>query len=158
MTDVELEQLEKRYFDQIYYQITHDRQRMIEGLRSKDKIKGDWWKKFVRVDKQRQTSDMAIGAERIFTWLLSDKVGTPNSAPIAANLFFESYDAFIHLEIKTARETNTSDYRGLVPISKNQTSYKATQTDMGTPIRTPPSLPQYYENGKPCLSYSIQII
>lgn len=154
----ELEKLEKRYFDDICHRITHDRQRMIEGLKSKDKIRSDWWGKFVRVDKKRQTSDMAIGAERIFIWLISDKIGTPNSAPIGANLFFESHDAFIHIEIKTAREDNTSDYRGLVPINKNQTSYRATQSHRGTPINTLPGIPKYYSDGKPCLSYSIQII
>ena len=49
-------------------------------------------------------------------------------------------------------------YTEAINISKNQTSYKVTQSNRGTPIRTLPALPRYYKNGKPCLSYSIQII
>lgn len=157
LSNLELEKLEKEYFDQIYYLITHDKQRMIDGLMSKNKIKSDWWNKFVRVDKKRQTSDIAIGSERIFNWLVSGG-WMPNSAPIGANLFFESHNAFIHIEIKTARENNKSDFRGIVPLAKNQTSYKPTHSYRGTPIRTKPNLPSYYKNGKPCLTYAIQII
>lgn len=158
LDDIKLEELEKEYFDQIYYSVAHNRQRMMDGLTSKDKIKTYWLDKFVRTDKKRQTSDMAVGAERIFHWLISATHWTPNSAPIGADLFFESHNAFIHLEIKTARENNKSDFRGIVPLGKNQTSYKPTHSYMGKLIKTKPNLPEFYGNEKLCLTYAIQII
>lgn len=155
--DKKLEELEKNYFDQIFDAITHDQQRMKDALTSKDKIKDDWLPKFKRLTKRRETSDLARGAERVFFYLLN--VGWfPNSAPIGADLFFESHNAFIHIDIKTARENNYADFKGIAPTSKNQTSYKPTASYLGTRINAEPNLPHYYSNGKPCLTYTIQII
>lgn len=156
LSDPELEELEKEYFNQIFYQITHDKQRMKYGLMSRDKIKSDWYATFMNASTS-QTSDLARGAERVFFWLLSN-TWTPNSSPIGSDLFFESYNAFIHIDIKTARENNTSDFKGLVPVGKNQTCYNPTHSHSGTRINTTANLPDYYNNGKPCLTYYIQII
>ena len=157
LSNMDLENLEKDYFDQIFDAITHDQQRMTDALMSKDKIKVDWLSKFQYGTKQRETSDLARGAERVFFFLIN-KGWFPNSAPIGADLFFESHNAFIHIDIKTARENNYADFKGISPTSNNQTSYKPTASYRGTTIRTQPNLPHYYSNGKTCLTYTIQII
>lgn len=155
----DLELLEKEYFDQICDTLVDDGQRMINWLNTKDDIKGDWISKFNRLDKLRKTGELARGAERVFYSLLSGRGWKPNSAPIGADMFFQNHNAYIHIDIKTARKDNVSDFMGLVPISKNQTSYKATASNRGTPITTSPNLPFYYNfNGLPCLTYVIQLI
>lgn len=67
---------------------------------------------------------------------------------------FETCNAFIHIDIKTAQRNNPSDYKGRVPIGLNQSSY-LTQNIKG-------NLPFYYHSGtknqKYCLTYVIQII
>lgn len=127
---------------------------MIE-LRSKDKIRDDWWDTFIEGGK---STDLDRGAERIFYWILADLLDwKPNSAPIGSNLFFETPEAFIHIEVKTSRIDNPSDYRGLVPISIKQTNYVVNKR-----TGKPPSLPEYYNEGrndeKACLTYALQVI
>jgi hypothetical protein len=68
LTDRELELLEKEYFDQIYFYLRFNQQRMIWGLESKNDIRVDWWDKFTKSEKQ--LSEFARGTERIFYWLL----------------------------------------------------------------------------------------
>ena len=129
------------------------------ALESKNDIRADWWDKFTKSEKQ--ISEFARGTERIFYWLLTT-LWVPNSSPISSDLFFESYNAFIHIDIKTAKSNNTSDYKGKVALGKNQTSYNADKTQTGTPTQVNPNLPQYYNKGtdkeKPCLTYTIQLI
>ena len=129
------------------------------ALESKNDIRADWWDKFTKSEKQ--ISEFARGTERIFYWLLTT-LWVPNSSPISSDLFFESYNAFIHIDIKTAKSNNTSDYKGKVALGKNQTSYDADKTQTGTPTQVNPNLPQYYNKGtdkeKPCLTYTIQLI
>jgi len=57
--------------ERIYFTIHQDIDKMMDGLRSKDKIKYDWIKAFDRIDKQRKNSDFARGAERIYFWLFN---------------------------------------------------------------------------------------
>ncbi|PTD94279.1 hypothetical protein C9439_03005 [archaeon SCG-AAA382B04] len=158
LTDKEIEQFEKRYFDEIYFSMFEAENLMGKYLTSKDKIKDEWWQYFDRADKK--TSDLARGAERVFFYL-SPQDWRPNSAPIGSDLFFESHEAFIHIEVKTARISNTSDYGGEVPLGHNQTSYNPSRSYSGTDIDAEPHLPHYYElegNKKPCLTYALQII
>ena len=153
LANEELERLEKTYLDQLYFFLKSNEQKLMIGLRSKDKIRSDWWERFKAGGK---ATDLDRGAERIFYWLLATGVWTPNSAPIGSNLFFESHDAFIHIEVKTSRADNPADYYGLTPISLRQTSYPIWR------IKKPPGLPTYYNKGKtdekPCLTYAIHII
>jgi len=69
---------------------------------------------------------------------------------------FETYDAFIHIDVKTISDSNWSDYKGKLVVEPNQTSYPI--DNMGVKA----NLPQFYsriynENGvsyyKPCLTY-----
>ena len=68
---------------------------------------------------------------------------------------FEVYNAFIHIEVKTALIDNPADYKGKINIAINQTSY-------GAKGLFSPNLPPYYtpkqNSKKPCLTYIIQII
>lgn len=152
----EIECLEYHYFQHIHFILTADLEKMIKSLHSKDKIKNDWIEIFKKSDKKRQNSDFARGAERIYAWLFN-QFGIPNSSPIGADLMFETYNAFVHIDIKTAKISNPSDYKGKVPIGENQTSYKAKSFNSNLPI--------YYsvkENGnlnkKLCLTYILNII
>ena len=150
LSNEELETLEKKYLDQLYYHLKSREEVLMRGLRSKDKIRYDWWDQFREGGK---ATDLDRGAERIFHWILAGLPDwMPNSAPIGSNLLFETQDAFIHIEVKTARVDNPSDYRGLVPLNVRQTSYLITSV-----IGTPPALPKYYNEGgrdeKACLTF-----
>lgn len=161
LSDKALEILEKDYFDQLYFYLKSNEERMMIGLNSKDSIRNDWISKYNEGAQQRKNSDIARGAERIFYWLLTT-IWIPNSSPIGSDLFFETYNAFVHIDSKTANIDNHSDYRGKVALSANQTSYEADATHTGTPTSVHASLPKYYNEGqdneKPCLTYIIQII
>ena len=151
----EIEFIEHDNLERIHFMIEQDINKMIEGLNSKDKIKDDWINIFNRIDKKRQTSDFARGAERIYFWLFN-QFGKPNSAPIGADMFFEDYKSFVHIDIKTAKFNNTSDYKGKIPISENQTSYSSKNKNFNS------NLPHYYNYGKKnqkvCLTCVINII
>lgn len=141
---------ENHYLDQMEFMLKQDLNKMLEGLRSKDKIRKDWFEAFNRsADKN---SDFSRGAERIYFWLF-DTFGIPNSAPIGADMFFETYNAFIHIDVKTAKLDNGSDYKGKIPIGANQTSYKSDK------YRFEVNLPYEYSfKNKICLTYFINII
>ncbi|MEW6508118.1 MAG: hypothetical protein AB1432_10275 [Bacteroidota bacterium] len=132
--------------------LKQDVDKMLDGLKSKDKIKNDWFNIFNNFDKKRQNSDFSRGAERIYYWLFN-QFGTPNSAPIGADLFFETYNAFVHIDVKTAKLDNPSDYKGKIPIGANQTSYKidGSNFQVNLPIK-------YSYKEKTCLTYLINII
>lgn len=161
LNDSDLEKLEKDYFDQLFFYLKSNEERMMIGLNSKDSIREDWIAKYQQANGSRNSSDIARGAERIFYWLLTT-IWIPNSSPIGSDLFFESYNAFIHIDTKTANIHNPSDYKGKVALSANQTSYEAKSTHTGTSTSIHASLPTYYNFGtdreKPCLTYIIQII
>lgn len=151
----EIEQLEYNYLRKIEFDLSQDLKKMIEGLNSKDKIKSDWISFFERADKKSQNSDFARGAERIYFWLFN-QFGKPNSSPIGADMFFETYDAFVHIDIKTAKFDNPSDYKGRVPLGINQTSYVSSRKSFTV------HLPPFYNRGKSdekiCLTFVINII
>jgi hypothetical protein len=149
-----IEIIEEDILNQIYFTLSQDLEKMLNGLNSKNKIKNDWINAFNRIDKKKQTSDFARGAERIYFWLFN-QFGIPNSAPIGADMFFETYKAYVHIDIKSAKLTNKSDYKGKIPISENQTSYHSRTKKFNT------NLPFYYltdNTKKPCLTYVINVI
>lgn len=156
-TTKKIEEIEYDYLEQLYFSLTSNRWGIADLLKTKDQIKSDWYDKFEREDKDKSTGEMSRGAERILYALMPNN-WVPNSSPIGSDLFYESHKAFIHIDIKTAKINNTSDYRGVVPLGKNQTSYPATESFRNTPINTKPNLPYIYSNGKICLTYAIQII
>lgn len=160
----ELEEFERRYFDFILTALKENIADVMEGLLSRLKIKGDWFEIFRRTSRAGyNSSDLEKGAERIFFWIYDKVLSRPNSTPIGADMLYETTDAFLHIDIKTSVITKPANYRGLVNIGQNQTSFRPTD------IPFEPNLPTYYsttflhpENGetynKPCLTYIIHII
>ncbi len=141
---------ENHYLNQIEYDLKQDLNKMLDGLKSKDKIKSDWIESFKK--SANKNSDFARGAERIYYWLFN-QFGSPNSSPIGADMFFETYNAFVHIDIKTAKLDNMSDFKGKIPVGGNQTSYKSDD------YRFEVNLPHIYSyQGKICLTYFINII
>ena len=68
-------------------------------------------------------------------------------------MFFETYNAFVHIDIKTAKLDNMSDFKGKIPVGGNQTSYKSDDYDFEV------NLPHNYSyQNKICLTYFINII
>ena len=154
-----IETLEREYLEQIYYILTIDKDKLINALNSKNDIKDDWFE----VPKLKN-SDIAIGSERIFYWLFN-QFGKPNSSPIGSDLFFETYNAFIHIDIKTVNfKSNKGDFVKRLNIGKNQTSYNGiiTYENGGFKEYYCSHLPTHYNKNKIdekiCLSYFIGIL
>lgn len=155
----EIEFWEKYYLDQIDFMLLKDKDKMINALNSKDEIKDDWIEVY-----RKKVSDIDRGAERVYYWLLN-QMGFPNSTPIGSDLLYETSNAFIHIDVKTSsyytitngkKSLNTGDYKGLVSIGKNQTSYHYTD-DKG--VKHEANLPFIYKTkNKICLTYIIHLI
>ena len=56
---------------------------MIDGFSTKEDIRKDWEQYL-----GKETSDFAVGSERIFYWLFN-QFGQPNSSPIGSDLFLK---------------------------------------------------------------------
>ncbi len=155
MKDIEF--WEKYYLDQMEFMLLQDKDKMINALNSKDEIKSDWIDAF-----KKKSCDIDRGAERIYYWLLN-QLGIPNSTPIGSDLLFETSNAFIHIDVKTSsyyigtkKNINASDFKGVVSIGENQTSYEYIDDKN---IRHSSNLPQIYKSkNKLCLTYIIQLI
>ncbi|MEA2103056.1 MAG: hypothetical protein U9P79_00205 [Candidatus Cloacimonadota bacterium] len=150
MIKKDIEFWENHYLNRIEFNLKQDMEKMINGLKSKDKIKEDWFEAYC--ESADKNSDFARGAERIYYWLFN-QFGIPNSSPIGADMFFELYNSFIHIDIKTAKLDNETDYKGKIPIGANQTSYKPDGYNYKV------NLPHKYSyKDKLCLTYFINII
>lgn len=114
----EIEFWEYEYLKQIYYLLNIDFEKMMDGFKTKDPIKDDWQKYMVG----KELSDFATGSERIFYWLFN-QFGKPNSSPVGSDLFFETYNAYVHIDIKTVTVDNINDCKSYINIGKNQSSY-----------------------------------
>lgn len=148
---------EHEYLEQIYYLLTIDKDKMLNGLSTKEDIRHDW-EEFLG----RQTSKSAVGSERIFYWLFN-QFGIPNSSPIGSDLFFETYNAYIHIDVKTDKKTNSRDFNGEVTIQNNQTSYSGWVCKQnGNHCKYTANLPTFYNkpdgSKKVCLTYFISIL
>lgn len=153
LTDIELEELEKRYLDYIVTSLRGDLKGVIDGLNSRLQILNDWKEQFLKTARRehKQPSDLDAGAERIFHHFFQRLFKFPNTSPVGADLmYYIEGEAVIHIEIKTNVITNT-DYKGKIQLGRNQTSYKTSAFI--------PNLPSLYDSGKvPTLTYAIQII
>lgn len=159
-----LEQIERKYFEFVCLLMKESIDDIVEKLNSRLGIKEDWYEDFIRTKKKEKPNDLDIGAERIFHYIYDRVMRNPNSSPIGADLLYETSNAFIHIDIKTALIDNPADYKGKVNVKINQTSYKPT-SDIYYFI---PNLHTYYskkykdefgnEYNKPCLTYVIQVI
>ncbi len=156
----EVEELEYRHFERIRYFVLDNIFLIVEGLNSRLNIKQDWYSQFIAT-KSNKASDLESGAERIFHHVFAHGMRSPNSSPIGADLMFETYDAFIHIDIKTISDSNWGDYRGKVVVEPNQTSYPLDSKGAKA------NLPMFYSktfsrNGaiyyKPCLTYFVYVL
>lgn len=153
----DIEFWEKYYLDQMEFMLLQDKDKMINALNSKDEIKIDWIDAF-----KKKSCDIDRGAERIYYWLLN-QLGIPNSTPIGSDLLFETCNAFLHIDVKTSsyytgtnKDINASDFKGVVSIGENQTSYEYIDNDK---IPHSSNLPQIYKSkNKLCLTYIIQLV
>ncbi|HOV93242.1 MAG TPA: hypothetical protein PLC04_09240 [Candidatus Kapabacteria bacterium] len=150
---------EKYYLDQMEFMLLKDKDKMINALNSKDEIKNDWIEIY-----NKKSCDIDRGAERVYFWLLN-QLGFPNSTPIGSDLLYETANAFLHIDVKTTsyftilngkQVLNTGDFKGLVSIGKNQTSYKYIDENN---IEHEANLPFIYKSkNKLCLTYIIHLI
>lgn len=163
MKNKEIESWEKFYLEQMEFMLLKDKDKMIGSLNSKDEIKQDWIKVFLK-----KSCDIDRGAERIYFWLLN-QFGIPNSAPIGSDLLYETSNAFVHIDVKTSSywykskkgvlKKNTSDFHGVVSVGHNQTSYEYVETKDRRKIKHTANLPPIYTSKrKVCLTYILHII
>ena len=130
---------ENEYLKQIEHCLRIDYDKMMYGFATKEYIKDDW-KPFLG----KETSDFARGAERIFYWLFN-QFGQPNSSPIGSDLFFETYNAYVHIDIKTVTLANIGDYTRNIFVGNNQVSYCALiEKQNGNNEMYIPNLPTIY--------------
>lgn len=161
MTLQEIEFLEKRYLDDIAFFINKDIAWLLQRLKSKNEIKQDWIDIFKKTSRESydRASELDKGAERVIHNLFGQyRALAVNSTPIGSDLMFETFDAFIHIEVKTAVDSNPADFKGKIQIAQNQTSYSVSETKRGNYYPFNASLPKIYSNNKICLTYVVQII
>lgn len=159
-TKENIEKLEKHYLEEIVFLLEHEKEKLLKGLETKEPIRNDWQSYW-----GNNTSDYAVGAERIYYWLFN-QFGIPNSAPVGSDLFFERKDAYIHIDIKSVTMNNIGDAIKNIFVGDNQNSYKGNICVNGKPNREyKGQLPFYYtkkeknkEILKPCLTYFIVLL
>ena len=131
MDFLELEKLEKRYFDFINLYLVQDCIMLSREL------------KLLIADKK----DIGLFAHYLLKPIFKEST-IPLTDPWVN---FETPDAFIHVEVKNAVVDNPADYKGKVQLGRNQTSYHIS--------RFQPNLPSVYkEVNLPTLTYVIQIV
>jgi len=125
----------------------------------------DYWKDVFHTEKKRIT-DLGTGAERVFWKVISKEFKDWHPVPLylGSNLFFETEEAYINIDIKTAYIDNIRDLGGLVEVGDAQTSYPM-KKKFETIGSFQPKLRPYYEIQKGnqvvrkyALTYFIQII
>ena len=151
---IKIEEIEYHYFMEIKFMLERDKDKMLKGLASKDEIKKDWENVYFKNNDSKKNSDFEKGAKRIYYWLFN-QLGKPNSSPIGSDMMFETWNSYIHIDIKTAKKSNPSDYKGKVNVGENQTSYKDDSFNS--------NLPNFYNNTtqklkKICLTYIILVV
>ena len=160
----ELEYLENQYLTEFFYFLKFAERRLLQGFDTKEKIKEDWYKQWNPKDDRKGISHFAIGAERIvYAFFNTQGFGQPNSAPVGSDLFFETPDAFIHIDLKTVQTRNIGDYTTTIFVGNNQNSYKGTIKKRGAAKNEEyqGELPTEYKNKgnpKPCLTYFVTIL
>lgn len=156
----QIEEIELKYLNKYYHFLKFAEDEMLFGFKTKEKIKTDWYGAY-----KSGISDFAVGAERIVYSLLNGKgIGQPNSCPVGSDLFFETQDAYIHIDLKTVQTDNIGDFTTNIFVGKNQNSYSGNMKIRGQEeLRAYESaLPTHYLKGsddeKICLSYFVTIL
>jgi len=161
LTKEELETIELKYLSTIYEIILKRLQKILERFYLRVKIYDFWKKQFKKSEEIKRLSDLGVGAERVFHSVFAWETDwLPSSIPVGSNLFYESNEAFINIDVKSVYVENSWDYLGVAEVGDRQTSYPM-QNTWGAEEKFMPQLPFYYEINaikKPCLTYILQII
>jgi hypothetical protein len=165
LTPKELEELENTYLDEFHHFLLFAKRRILRGLNTKETIRNDWEDKW-SPDSGERRSEFDIGAERIiYAFFNTQGFGIPNSTPVGSDMFFETEDAFIHIDMKTVQTRNIGDYTTSIFVGQNQNSYSSdysVRSKGGLVTRSySGNLPSYYNvngNMKPCLTYFLTIL
>lgn len=157
ISNQEIEFWENEYLSQIEYMLNIDMKKMLDGFATKEQIRPDW-ERFL----WDETSDFATWSERIFYWLFN-QFWKPNSSPIWSDMFFETYNAYVHIDIKTVKTSNIWDFNTSMFVWDNQNSYRWEILTRAWRQETYEwNLPQFYTKvdwtSKICLTYFITIL
>jgi hypothetical protein len=157
----EIEEHEFKYLAQIQ-QIIKEKLEFILGCFSSRFKTYEHWAPLMETGKKRLT-DLGTGAERVFNHVIVSckwKKWRPVPIPFGSNLFFETSDAFVNIDVKTAYADNPRDFQGRIEVGEAQTSYPMKEKH-GSLEEFQPKLKPFYEiNGKKkyCLTYVIQVV
>lgn len=166
LTDVELEELEKRYFEELAELFTSEKDHILERIQSMSNIREDWYRRgFIK-----KTNTFDCGVERVFHSILNrEKEWEVNSTPIGSDVCFETDDCMLHIELKTVLKSDSDVSLNRVVVRHNQTSYDGKYPikgkkgkRKGKEGRFQPNLPTYYTHSEmgelPTLTYFIKIV
>ncbi len=138
----QIEELEHKYLEKYWHFLKFVEDEIIFGFNTKNDIKSDWIGKYG--NGEAGISNFAVGSERIIYALLNGKIaGQPNSCPVSSDLFFETEDAYVHIDLKSVTtnggqniinpvtneplKDNIGDFKSDIFIGENQNSYKGIQ-------------------------------
>jgi len=164
---VEVEKLEEKYLNKFYHFLKYIEDELLYSFKSGKNIEDDW--KDFWGGENKGISSFSAGFERvIYNYFNSNAIrGEVNSSPVASDLFFETKDAFIHIDIKTVQTRNIGDISTSIFIGLNQNSYRAElknskEESFNPPRFYEPAIPTIYnknrENRKISLSYFLTIL
>lgn len=163
LTNYDLENLEFFYLNKIENLIKSNVFNIHTYFNSKKYLRNYW----TNYGATGSISESSIGIERII-YNLFYNFGSPVAAPTGSDLFFETPDAFIHIDVKTFVTKNINDARKNIPVGDNQNSYSGNITSQYSKISSisyTGNLPHYYTfilNQviliKPCLTYFLVFI
>ena len=155
---IKLEKMEEYYLNKFYHFMMFAKDELFLGFKTANEIRADWTAKW-------NGSQFDKGAERIvYSFFNTQGFGTHNSSPVGSDMFFETGDAFIHIDLKTVVSTNLGDGAYKHDIEPNQSSYQGPiplRDRSGNTRVFNANLPFSYSvrgRKKPCLTYFIVIL
>lgn len=156
MNPEKIEFWEHEYLEKIYYLLNIGKQEIMRGFNTKEDIRKHWDEYL-----EKDSLDFETASKRIFYWLFN-QFGVPNSSPIGSDMFFETYNAYVHIDIKTVTKTNIGDISRNIFVGDNQNSYIGHVKTKNYDDLYKGNLPTFYhkENGevKICLTYFICVL
>ena len=153
-----IEEIELKYLEEISWNLSNEKGKLLQLLKTKDEISNDWIDKFQGLAETTQPSEMARGAERVLSTLFPN-TWRPNSTPIGSDFMFETVDAMVHVDIKTAKPENRSDHQGKVNVGQNQFSYYSSDREVIGNLPTFYSITRDHEEvSKVCITYALLIV
>lgn len=152
---IELEELEKKYFESLKSMIENNTELVKKGVERINASK-DHWKGKIKIDNKIQRGVQEIIRSIIIRGFKNWETFT---SPISSDTAFETDDAIINLDIKTVKNIDNDAKKGYFQIRRNQTSYPNKDVK-GVPWNPHQPLSSEVEPGKhlPTLSYFVKFI